>query len=27
MPVPYLYDEVISVINYLKENPYIIKKK
>jgi len=27
MPVPYLYDEVISVINYLKDNPYIIKKK
>jgi hypothetical protein len=27
MPVPYFYDEVISVINYLKENPYIIKKK
>jgi ATP-dependent exoDNAse (exonuclease V) beta subunit len=27
MLVPYLYDEVISVINYLKDNPYIIKKK
>ena len=27
MPIPYLYDEVISVINYLKDNPYIIKKK
>ena len=27
MPVPYLYDEVISVINFMKEFPHLIKKK
>lgn len=27
MKVPYLYDEVISIMNYIKENPNFIKKK
>ena len=27
MPVPYLYDEVISIINFIKEFPHLIKKK
>jgi hypothetical protein len=27
IPVPYLYDEVIAVINYMKESPTFIKKK
>jgi hypothetical protein len=27
MPVPYLYDEVISIINFMKEFPHLIKKK
>jgi hypothetical protein len=27
IPVPYLYDEVIAVINYMKDNPNFIKKK
>lgn len=27
IPVPYLYDEVISVINHIKESPTFIKKK
>jgi hypothetical protein len=27
IPVPYLYDEVIAVINHIKENPIFIKKK
>ena len=27
IPVPYLYDEVIAVINHIKENPTFIKKK
>jgi hypothetical protein len=27
IPVPYLYDEVIAVINHIKDNPNFIKKK
>jgi hypothetical protein len=27
IPVPYVYDEVIAVINYMKESPTFIKKK
>jgi ATP-dependent exoDNAse (exonuclease V) beta subunit len=27
MVVPYLYDEVISVINFMKDHPHLIKKK
>jgi hypothetical protein len=27
IPIPYLYDEVIAVINYMKDNPNFIKKK
>jgi hypothetical protein len=27
MVVPYLYDEVIAVINFMKDHPHLIKKK
>jgi hypothetical protein len=27
IPIPYLYDEVIAVINHMKDNPNFIKKK
>jgi hypothetical protein len=27
IPVPYLYDEVITIVNHMKENPTFIKKK
>ena len=27
IPVPYLYDEVISVINHMKDSPNFIKRK